>query len=109
VNTMGERYTAEGIKKVVEGDVERLFKPWAEGRPDTWIPDEATKVLVSTGYWLREELERLEVNTQDRITQEGKFHRMSRSYDVYDLAAECMNDVLDGKVIQNRVPHRRWG
>lgn len=36
-------------------------------------------------------------------------NRLSRTYDVWQAAAGCLNDVLDGTVEQGRVPHRRWG
>ena len=69
----------------------------------------ATKRLISLGYWLNEELVKLGANEADRKTQIWKYNRMSRTYDVWETAAECLNDVLDGIVEQNRRPHRRWG
>lgn len=103
------RYAAASIEAIVVADVDRLFAPWAVGRPTRYSPDPATKRLVALGYWLREELSRLGCNVADIHTQLWKYNRMSRSYDVWQVAAECLNDVLDNKVEQNRVPHRRWG
>lgn len=103
------RYEARPIQDAVESDLERLFAPWALGRPARWSPDLATKRLVSLGFWLEAELTRLGCNASDVKTQLAKYNRLSRTYDVWQTAAECLNDVLDGKVEQNRVPHRRWG
>lgn len=103
------RYTAALIKSAVEDEVERLFAPWRVGRPDTWLPDPATKMLVALGYWLDEELQCRLVSQDDRRTQLWKFNRESRTYDIWETAADCMNDVLDDKVEKNRRGHRRWG
>lgn len=34
---------------------------------------------------------------------------MSRTYDIWETAAECINEAIEGSVEQNRVVHRRWG
>jgi hypothetical protein len=107
-DVLEKRYTAEQVKGWVEEDLARLFAPWLVGRAETYVPDPATKQLVALGYWLREELS-LVCNETDTRTQLSKFNRLSRTYDVWETAAECMNDVLDGKVEQGRRPHRRWG
>ena len=104
-----ERYLPATVQAVVEADLDRLFGPWLVGRPPNYSTDKATKRLVALGYWLDEELRRLQVNDTDRKTQLGKYNRLSRTYDVWQVAAECLNDVLDGSVEQGRVPHRRWG
>jgi hypothetical protein len=104
-----ERYTADGVRARVEADIERLCTPWAAGRPPTWVPDPATRWLVATGYWLDEELARVCDSVPDRWTQKWKFNRLSRSHDVWETAAECLNDVLDGKVVQGYRCNRRWG
>lgn len=103
------RYTPEGVKEAVESDLDRLFEPWTVGRPSRWSPDPATKRLVSLGFWLDAELVRLGCSDVNRRTQTAKYNRLSRTYDVWQSAADCLNDVLDGTVEQNRVPHRRWG
>lgn len=103
------RYVAASIEATVVADVDRLFGPWLVGRPARYVASPATKSLVALGYWLDAELVRLGCNEPDRKTQLGKYNRMSRSYDVWQVAAECLNDVLDGIVEQNRAPHRRWG
>lgn len=107
--TTPERYEVHRIKKAVETDIDRLFAPWTVGRPETWVPDPGTKVLIALGYWLREELNRLGANEADVRTQCWKYNRLSRTYDIWESAAECLNDVLDGNVEQNRRGHRRWG
>ena len=38
-----ERYTAEEIRREVLNDFERLFSPYAVGRPDSMDPDPRTK------------------------------------------------------------------
>ena len=103
-----ERYTSQGIKQVVEENLDRLLEPWMVGRPTNYTMDVATKHTVALGYWLREELSKV-CNEDDRRTQEWLFNRHSRTYDVWETAAEVMNQVLDGTVEQDRRPHRRWG
>lgn len=103
------RYTAGSVKEAVETDIDRLFAPWMVGRSENYKVDSATKSVISLGYWLDEELTRLGVNDVDRRTQTWKYNRLSRTYDIWETAAEVMNEVLDGQVEQNRRPHRRWG
>jgi len=106
---MPERYTAQAIRAAVEADLDRLFAPWLVGRSETYAADPGTKNLISLGYWLTEELEKVCANDADRRTQAWKYNRLSRTYDIWETAAECLNDVLDGNVEQNRRGHRRWG
>ncbi len=106
---MSERYQPGAVQATVEADLDRLFAPWLVGRPPNYSVDKATKCLVSLGFWLDEELRRLGCSTTDVKTQLAKYNRLSRSYDMWEVAAECLNDVLDGVVEQGRVPHRRWG
>lgn len=102
------KYTAEFIKNAVVADLERLLTPWMVGRPTTYTMDEGSKLLVATGYWLNEELTKV-CNDVDRKTQCWKFNRLSRTYDPFEVAAEVMNEAVEGNVEQNRRPHRRWG
>lgn len=106
---MTERYTAQGIKASVEADLDRLLQPWMIGRPENYTLDTATKHTIATGYWLNEECTRIGMNDADRRTQCWKFNRHSRTYDIFETAAEVMNEALDGAVEQNRRSHRRWG
>lgn len=101
-------FTAEEVKKIVEGDLDRLLLPWMIGRPVNYTMDVATKHIVAAGFWLDNALAEI-CNDDDRRTQNWKFNRLSRTYDVWETAAECINEALDRKVEQNRVPHRRWG
>jgi len=101
-------YTAEQVRIAVEQDAERLFAPWMVGRPENYAVDAATKRVIATGYWLEEQLAKV-CNDADRRTQCWKFNRLSRTYDTFEVAAEVMNEALDGNVEQNRRPHRRWG
>jgi hypothetical protein len=104
------RYTAESVRAAIEPDRERLFAPYAVGRPTNWACDPRTRDLICIGYWLTEELTRLGVSDHDRRTQQHFYNRWSRSdEDLFDLAARTMNTVLDDEVQQNRVPHHRWG
>jgi hypothetical protein len=103
-------YTADNVRAAVDADRERLFAPYAVGRPPQWIPDQRTRDLLCVGNWLTEELRRLGVSEDDRRTQQHFYNRWSRSVeDLFELGARTLNTVLDGKVEQNRVPHRRWG
>jgi len=104
-----DRFEPGTVRAAVNADIDRLFAPWAAGRPPNWAPDPTTRNLVSLGYWLDEQLRALDCNEPDRKTQLAKFNRLSRTYDIWEVAAECLNDVLDGAVEQGRVPHRRWG
>lgn len=106
---MAERYTAQAVRTAVEADIDRLFAPWLVGRPENYSPGPDLKLLVSLGYWLDEELRRLGCDDLDRKTQTWKYNRHSRTYDIWETAAECLNDVLDGTVDRDRKPHRRWG
>lgn len=101
-------YTADLIKQTVTADVDRLFSPWKVGRAENYSVDPATKNLVALGYWLREELAKV-CNEEDSRTQQWKYNRLSRTYDIWETAAEVMNEALDGNVEQNRKGHRRWG
>ena len=104
------RYTSESVRAEVDKDRERLFAPYAVGRPDTWIPDPRTKDLICVYNWMVEELVRLGVSDDDRRTQQSFYNRWSRSDDdLFDLAARTLNAVVDGCVEQNRIAHRRWG
>lgn len=102
-------YTAANVRQAVEADLDRLLAPWMVGRHENYSPGPDTKLLVSLGYFLTEELTKIAANEADRRTQEWKYNRLSRTYDIWETAAECLNDVLEGKVEQNRVGHRRWG
>jgi len=106
---MPERYTAEYVRAAVELNLDELFAPWLVGRSENYTPDPATKHLVALGYWLGQELERIGMNEADRRTQCWKYNRLSRTYDIWETAAECLNEALDGNVEQNRRGHRRWG
>lgn len=104
------RYSAESVKEAVEARREELFAPYAVGRPTNWSCDTRTKDMVCIGNWLSEELTRRAANSTDRRTQQWKFNRESRSdNDLWQCAADIMNEVLDHKVEQNRKPHHRWG
>lgn len=113
-----ERYTAESVRAAIEPHRERLFAPYAVGRQEGWACDLRTKDLVCLGNWLQEELVRLGCNDDDRRTQWQFYHRWSRSdWDLFELTAETLNAVLDGKVEQGRESHpargdgrrHRWG
>jgi hypothetical protein len=105
-----ERYTPEFVRAEVDKDIDRLFALYAVGRSPNWMCDQATKNLVTVGNWLAEELTRLGCSDKDRIEQQQFYNRLSRSKEaVWWIAATALNQVLDGKVPQNRRPHRRWG
>jgi len=101
-------YTAERIKADVEANVERLFAPWALGRSENWKPDPATKSLIALGYWVDEELARF-CSDEDRRTQIQAYNRLSRTYDIYEIAADILNAARQGNIEKNRRGHRRWG
>lgn len=104
-----ERYVPEAIKHAVEIDIERLIAPWMVGRSENYTIDPTTKNLIALGYWLDEELVRMGCSDIDRRTQTWKYNRHSRTYDMWETAAECLNEVIDGQIEQNRRGHRRWG
>ena len=50
------------------------------------------------------------IDDADRKIQQQMFNRWCRSRtDLFELAAEIMNDVIDGKIARERIPHHRWG
>ncbi len=102
------RYTAALVRQAVEGNVAILLAPWMVGRPENYTIDPTTRDLIALGYWVDKELA-LMCNDDDRRTQIWKYNRLSRTYDIWETAAEVLNDVIDGKVEQNRRGHRRWG
>jgi hypothetical protein len=56
---------------------------------------------------MTEELTAIGVNDDDR---QWKYNRESRSVaNLFQCAADIMNEALDGNVEQNRKPHHRWG
>lgn len=102
------KFTSKMIRELVERDIERLFAHWLVGRSENYAVDSATKNIIAIGYWLDEQLSKI-CNDADRRTQCWKFNRMSRTYDIWETAAECINEAIEGSVEQNRVGHRRWG
>lgn len=105
---MTTHYKPDNIRDQVKDHIDELFAPWCVGRQEGWIPDPGTKDLIALGYWLRAELARI-CNEDDARTQLWKYNRLSRTYDIWNVAAECLNDVLNSNVEQNRIGHRRWG
>ncbi len=105
-----ERYTADSIRAQVSADFTRLFSSYAVGRSPTWVCDQQTKDIVTISVWMREELTRIGLDDLGRRTQENAFNRFSRSdKDLFELAAQLMNDALDNNIDRFRRPHRRWG
>ena len=103
-------FTAQAIREDVSRHEDRLFAPWRVGRPDNYAPDSRTKATVCLGFWMREELQKLGLSEEDRRIQENAFYRWSRSReDLFELAAEIMNDAASGNILRDRVPHHRWG
>lgn len=104
------KYDKESVKTDIEQKRERLLSSFVANRPQNWSCDSRTKELISISTWLREEMLLLSLDELGRKTQEGEFNRISRSVeDLYDLAANIMNDVLSDNINRNRRPHRRWG
>lgn len=102
-------YSAENVRAAVMADEERLFAAWSANRPEGWSVDPRTKATVCIGHWMREELAKL-VGDEDRRIQLNAFNRHSRSDDdLYELAAQILNDAAEGKIDRDRKPHRRWG
>lgn len=103
-------YTADLVREAVRKDFDRLFESYSTGRPENWIVNQRTKDVISISVWLREELTRVGVDDLGRRTQEGFFNRYSRSDDdLFELAAQLMNDALAGNIDRFRKTHRRWG
>ena len=103
-------YTASGVKESVDADREHLMGAWALGRPENWSCNQQTKDLICIGNWLDEEMRRRWLDDLGRITQTSQFNRRSRSEDdLWTLAAEIMNQVVNDKIDRQRKPHRRWG
>lgn len=104
------KYTADAIEDWVTAESERLFAPWAVGRPENWTCDRRTKNIVCISYWLVEELTSMGLDHRDRVTQQAQFNRYSRlDDDLWALAAQIMNDSAEGNIDRDRKTHRRWG
>jgi len=104
------KYNAEMIQRAVEEDMANLFNPWTLNRPENWKPDPATKAIISLGYFLDAELKCLLVEPEDRRTLLQKFNRISRSHDIWESAAECLNNVLDESIPKYESRRcKRWG
>ena len=107
---MVTRYTAEVIQEDVETKRVELFASYSAGRGPNWSVDLRTKDLICIANWLLLELTKIGIPEVDRRTQQWKFNRESRAdLDLFQCAADIMNEALDGKVEQNRKPHHRWG
>lgn len=103
-------YTAANVREAMDPQRERLFAPYAVGRPATWTTDQRTKDLWCLGRWLDEEMTRTGVDDLGRRVQLATFNRYSRSdEDLFELAAQIMNDTLSNNFDRNRKTHRRWG
>ena len=104
------RYTADIIRLAVDLNIDTLFASYSVGRPVNWTVDVRTKDLVCLAVWLQKELAAIGLSDVDRRTQQLKFNRESRSdLDLFECAANIMNEALDGNVEQNRKMHHRWG
>jgi len=104
------RYTVALIKRSVESDIDRLFAPWAVGRPENWSVCSTTKPLIALHYWLKEELDIIcdDSSTVRLLLQ--KYNRLSRSHDLWESACECLNDVIDDTIPEfDSRRCRRWG
>lgn len=103
-------YTAESIRKEIDANREKLFASYAVGRGPNWVVDQQTKDIICLSVWIREELMHLGIDELGRKIQEGEFNRYSRSDpDLFVLAAEVMNNAVNGNIDRNRKTHRRWG
>jgi hypothetical protein len=115
------RYTADLIRSLVHGQQNHYFASYSEGRPEGWSCDQQVKDAVCISVWMNEELadmvaiqfagaDGVLIDDDDRRAQQAMFNRWSRSRnDLFELAAEVMNQVVDGTIIRDRVPHKRWG
>lgn len=104
------QYSAESVRTIIEENRIRLFESYAVGRPPNWNVDQRTKDIVCISVWLMEELQRIGVDDLGRITQQGVFNRHSRSdLDIFELAAQVMNDAAVDNIDRYRKTHRRWG
>lgn len=102
-------YNADDIRQHILANQDELFTPYASGRPPNWSCDQATKDLVCVGNWLNGELRALHAETDDRRAMLWSYNRRSRaSFDVFQLAADIMNEFLAGNV-DRKPAHRRWG
>jgi len=101
-------YTPAQVRTLVEKELDRLLVPWMVGRQANYTMSLETKLTVGTEYWLREQLTVI-CNEVDCRTQVAKFHRETRTHDIFEIASECINEALSGTVEQNRKPHRKWG
>lgn len=104
------RYTASFILGIIAAGRERLFADYARNRLENWKVDSRTQDFVCLSTWLREELTSVGIDDHGRIVQQGVFSRYSRSDDdLFELAAQVMNDAINDNIDRDRKTHRRWG
>jgi hypothetical protein len=103
-------YTSTSIMKNVKEDEQNLFASYSSGRPENWSCDSRTRDLICIGNWIDSELKRLDIDDLGRRAQTSQFNRRSRSEDdLWELAAQIMNDSIAGNIDRFRKPLRRWG
>lgn len=102
-------YAESRVRELVSASQEELFARYAVGRPPNWSCDSRTRELVCVGNWLDDELKAQGVSDDDRRATLWSFNRRSRAaFELFQLAADIMNEVLAGTV-DNKPAHRRWG
>lgn len=102
-------YAASWVRELVSEAQAELFARYAVGRPTNWSCDSRTRELVCAGNWLDDELKAQGVNDDDRRATLWSFNRRSRAeFDLFQLVADIMNEVMAGTV-DNKPAHRRWG
>jgi|SRR5580693_4498404 hypothetical protein len=102
-------YSAASVRAAVEPHQKRYMAIWGEGRPENWTPSPATRDTLCLGMWLNEEMARVGINDDDRRMQGHRFNRKSSSADdLFGLAAELLNEAVEGR-IPEKPARTRWG
>lgn len=93
------RYTADSVRESIKPKWEGYYAKLSAGQSPTWKCDERTADLFCLAQWLMDELALIGLNDDDRRAQQRFFNRKQRATDdIYDLAAQTMNNALDGNI-----------
>jgi hypothetical protein len=94
-------YTADSIRAAIHQSTkwDIYIARLAVGQSPTWICDQRTADLFCLSQWLIEELTAIGLSDDDRKAQQRFFNRKSRATDdLYQLAAQTINDALRGNI-----------
>ena len=95
-----ELYTADSIRRSLAPKWDEYYAKLAVGQPANWKCDETTKQNFCLTQWMIDECAKLLCSWDDTHNLLRGFNRQARSsHDLYQTAAEVMNNYVNGEVI----------